>query len=160
MKEVDAAVLQDLLDKARRSARKRAHYNLHPTLEDPIQRLFIAGCEGTYFRPHRHPEPFKWELLAIISGRAAVLQFDPRGNITRRMELGAAPGGAAVEVPPLAWHTVVLTAPEAILLEIKPGPYAPLAATDFAPWSPTEETPEAARFEMALREARVGDRLG
>jgi cupin fold WbuC family metalloprotein len=159
MKQLDAAALRELLEKASRSSRRRAHLNLHPALEDPIQRLCIAACAGSYFRPHRHPEPSKWELLALLSGSAAVLQFDDRGTVTERLELAAAPGCAAIELPPLAWHTVVVTGPEAVLLEIKPGPYAPLGERDFAAWSPAEQAPDAARFEGQLRNARVGDNL-
>ena len=52
---------------AQQSPRQRANCNLHPQLDDPIQRLAIAMEPGTYVRPHRHPHT--WELLYPLRGR-------------------------------------------------------------------------------------------
>jgi hypothetical protein len=55
--------------------------NVHPTLEDPVQRLFIALEPGTYIRPHRHPEPDKWELFVLINGAVDALLLDDDGKL-------------------------------------------------------------------------------
>ena len=69
MKQIDAALLNSLSAKAKESPRKRAHFNLHPELNDPVQRLCIAMEPNTYVRPHRHSDPESWELLMILLKR-------------------------------------------------------------------------------------------
>ena len=51
---VDSDTIADLVKRARQTPRGRLNLNLHPRLEDPIQRLLNAGSPGTYVRPHRH----------------------------------------------------------------------------------------------------------
>ena len=68
MKLLDNALLDTLIGKAKDAPRKRAHFNLHPELNDPVQRLCIAMEPGTYVRPHRHSDPETWEVLVILRG--------------------------------------------------------------------------------------------
>ena len=75
-KIVTPVLIEELLRKATENPRKRAHYNLHDSLEDLIQRLCIATRLGTYFRPHRHTPPATWELFVVLRGAAAFLIFD------------------------------------------------------------------------------------
>jgi cupin fold WbuC family metalloprotein len=57
---VDRSTIADLVERAQRSPRGRLNFNLHPQLDDPIQRLLNAGGPGSYIRPHRH-RPGIWE---------------------------------------------------------------------------------------------------
>ena len=156
MKFVDKSLIKDLVEKAKESPRKRAHHNLHPELDDPVQRLCVAANEGAYIRPHRHAEPYKWEMFIIVQGTASILFFDDTGVVTERRELDAYAGGFVVEIPPQTWHTLVITSPETVLMEIKPGPYSPLDDKDFASWAPEEHSSDAAHFENKLRTVKIG----
>ena len=153
LKLFDAAALAGTLAAAAGSPRRRANLNLHPTLADPVQRLLNVFQPGTYVRPHRH-EASRFELFLAVSGRVAIVTFDEAGEVAEAAVVGA--GAAwAVELPGGTWHTVVSLAEDTALFEVKPGPYRPLAETDFAPWSPPEGT--AAAAEMVRRwEALAG----
>ncbi|MGD1146452.1 MAG: WbuC family cupin fold metalloprotein [Thermoanaerobaculaceae bacterium] len=137
----EAAALRKTLASAAASPRKRANLNVHPTLEDPIQRMLNVFQPGTYVRPHRH-EPQRFELFLALSGRAGLLTFDDGGAVSETAILD--PGSVwAVELPGFVWHTVVSLAADTALFEVKPGPYIPLADKDFAAWAPPEGGSEA-----------------
>lgn len=159
MKIIDKLLIVDLIQKAYDSPRKRAHYNLHPELEDPVQRLCVAAHEGSYIRPHRHSEPYKWELFIILQGSASALFFDGEGVVTDRVELSIENSRFGVEIPPQMWHTLVITSPETVLMEIKPGPYYPLSDKDFAQWAPEENSNAADSFEKILRSVQIGNNI-
>ncbi len=156
MKTIDKSLIVDLIQKASDSPRKRAHYNLHPELKDPVQRLCVVANEGSYIRPHRHAESYKWEMFIVLQGSASVLSFDDKGVVIGRRELSTKDGNFGIEIPPQAWHTLVITSSKTVLMEIKPGPYYPLADKDFAQWAPEENCEEAVRFEKLLCKATVG----
>lgn len=156
MKTVTRADLAALSAQAAASTRRRQNFNLHPALDDPVQRLLNAFEPGTYIRPHRHGEPGKWELFAWLAGRAALLTFDDDGVVQERVEFDA--GTPVVEIPAGTWHTLVAIEAGTVLLEVKPGPYAPLSPAGFAPWSPPEGGEAAARLEHWCRTAPAGER--
>ena len=56
IKTITAAALDELSGKAVAAERRRAHLNVHASLDANVQRLFIATEPDTYMRPHRHPE--------------------------------------------------------------------------------------------------------
>jgi len=157
MKLIDAETLHSLSASARQAPRRRANHNLHPSLDDAVQRMCNAVEPGSYVRPHRHPEPGKWEFFAIIIGAAVVLVFDMEGRVMQRAELRAGGPVYAAEIPPGAWHTLAALEPGTVLLEVKQGPYTPLTDRDFATWAPAEGEAAAAGFEAWFRSARPGD---
>lgn len=156
MKQITTADLAALAAQAQASPRRRANRNLHERLDDPIQRLAIAMEPDTYVRPHRHPHT--WELLYPLVGRFVVLHFDAGGSVTDRVVLGA--GSRVVETPAGGWHAVLSLEPGAVIFEVKHGPYAPIAESDYAPWSPAADTPGAAQLMAWYETAQVGERLG
>ncbi len=149
--------IQALIDKAQASERRRAHLNLHSSLEDPVQRLFIALEPDTYIRPHRHTEPGKWESFILLQGSLSLLTFDDNGQLKQRLEL-TPQGMRTAEFPPGVWHTLVCQAPQTVIMEIKPGPFVPTGEKDFAPWAPAENTPAVEAMRQWLKAARPGDR--
>jgi hypothetical protein len=42
--------------------------------------------------------------------------------------------------------------PDTVLYEVKPGPFTPLTDKDFAPWSPRDNSPDAADFLIELED--------
>ena len=109
-----------LLQDALMSPRKRAHLLLHESHADPIQRLLVAFAPGSYIQPHRHPE--QWEMVLLIRGTFALFTFSNAGEITGRTELTTTTV-PVLQIPAGTWHTFVAVTPQALLLELKPGPY-------------------------------------
>lgn len=138
MKRIDHQLLTVLSTQATASPRKRAHHNLHPQLDDHVQRLCIAMEPGTYVRPHRHMQPETWEILLILSGAVALLIFDDSGRALERIELAAGGEVSAVEIPANTWHAVASLKAGTVVFEVKQGPYAPITEANFAPWSPAD----------------------
>lgn len=160
IKLYSAATLDALSAEAARLPRLRKNLNVHPGLEDPIQRLFNALEPGTYARPHRHARDSGWELMVVVRGAFAVLFFDDAGRILTRVDLRANEGACAVEVPARAWHCVVSLAPGTLMFEVKPGPYSPVEDKDFAAWAPPEGDPWAPAWVGWFETALPGDRMG
>jgi len=154
VKQITPAMLDALGQQAQASPRRRANLNLHPQLDDPIQRLAIAMEPDTCVRPHRHPHT--WELLFPLAGRFVVLHFDADGRVSARALLGG--DAAIVETPAGTWHAVLSLDPGAVIFEVKHGPYQPIAAADFAAWAPADDTPEAAALLAWYATAQVGER--
>ncbi len=158
MQTVTVRDVADLVAAAGHRARRRVNHNLHPCLDDPVQRLLNVLRRGTYVRPHRHVDPPRWELFVILSGRAAVLELAPDGEVLERCDLHPGSGAVAVEIAGGSWHTVVATGDPSVLFEVKPGPYSPIDDPDVAPWAPAEGEPDCARLVGWFERARGGDR--
>lgn len=153
---ISQCALASLSRKANRLPRGRANLNMHPQLDDPVQRLFNAMEPGTYVRPHRHARPHGWELMMVVKGRFAILLFDGYGQVTERFDLGQNTI-AAVEIPPFTWHAVVSLLPGTVMFEVKPGPYSPLSDKDFASWAPTEGDADCGLLVQWYASAQPGD---
>ena len=156
MKRIDQTLLTTLSTQAAASPRKRAHHNLHPQLDDPVQRLCIAMEPGTYVRPHRHMQPETWEILLILSGAVALLIFDDSGKVLERIELATGGDVTAVEIPANTWHAVASLKAGTVVFEVKQGPYAPITEVNYAPWSPADGE-QAESLEGWYHQAQVGD---
>lgn len=158
IKVVNTFDIAALVIEAQNAPRQRKNLNLHPTLDDPVQRLLNAFEPGTYVRPHRHSDTGKWELFVILHGRALVLAFDVEGRVQERHELAPAGAAQVIEIEAGTWHTLAALESGTLLLEVKPGPYTPAGPQDFAPWAPPEGTAGAVTLERWFHAAQVGDR--
>ncbi len=148
--------MNDLVAQAKASPRKRANFNVHESLDEPVQRLFIAIEPGSYVQPHRHVENYKWEFFMAMRGRLAMLIFDDNGVVTRREELSGNGAVNGVEIPPNVWHTVIPLEAGCVFYEVKQGPYEPMTDKGFATWAPKEGEPGVAEFYQWLVNADVG----
>ena len=161
LKTVTQENLHKLSEKAQAQPRGRANHNLHPQLDDPVQRFLNAVEPGSYVRPHRHAEPLaKWELFVVLSGAVAVLLLDAGGVVVERVVLDACGDCRAVEIPAGAWHTLAALQPGTVLFECKQGPYMPAGDKDFADWAPREGEAGAAALAARIAQAEVGESLG
>lgn len=152
MKHISTADLAQLAQQAQASPRLRANLNLHPELNDPIQRLAIAMEPATVVLPHRHPHTF--ELLYPLQGRFLVLHFDDAGVVIARSILGE--DSAVIETAAGVWHAVLSLDVGGVIFEVKHGPYAPLPAEDIAPWAAGVD---AAALLASYAQAQIGQRL-
>ena len=144
--------LEILLERARGAERKRHHLNPHASYEEPCQRLFNAMTRDSYIRPHRHNDSQGAETIVAIRGNMAVVVFDDDGDViaVEPFDVGASALAAGVEVTAGSWHTVVALTREAVMLELKGGPFDPEAKFP-APWAPKEGGSDAMAYLKELR---------
>jgi len=131
----------------------RQHQNIHQGYDDPCQRFFNALGKNSYIRPHRHSIDPKIEDLFAIRGLFALIAFDNAGAVAQVIKFGTEQyleackaEAVGVELAAGTWHTVLALTQEAVLLEMKAGPFDPLAAKEPAPWSPEEGSTEASAY--------------
>lgn len=159
MKIIDQNLMDELTSKAIQAPRKRVHYNLHQSLDEPIHRLVMAVEPGSYIRPHRHLYGNKFEFFSILRGRGSTFIFDQDGTILKRIDMTPDGEVVAIELSPETWHAFVSWQTGTIACEVKPGPYFPVPETDAAPWAPTEGEEQAAEMLRWLSLANKGDRF-
>lgn len=157
IKRIDQDLIQQLIKQATQSPRLRSHLNLHSTLDDPVQRLLISLNRGTYVRPHHHPKEGKWELLLVVHGEVCLVFFDANGKVQEKILLKDSNSALGVEIPTNTWHTVYPSSKDAVILEVKAGPYTPAEPGDFASWSPPEGDAHVERFLQWIEEATPGE---
>lgn len=155
MKLINTTIIDDLLNKAGASIRKRSAYNIHESFHDPIQRYLVASKIDSYFRPHRHRSVF--ELAFVFRGKFDVILFDDNALVTDRISLGPDAENIGFELPPNVWHTWIPMTDGSIFLEVKEGPYDPTSGIEFASWSPPEGDGRVSDFLPAMRNLIVGD---
>ena len=155
LKLVPHALLDELAALAAASPRARAHYNIHATAADPVQRFLVVAQGDSYFRPHRHTS--RSELALLVRGGVDVLLFDERGRVLARHAVGENADSLAYETAQGVWHTLVPSSAGCAFLEIKEGPYDPATAAQFAEWAPAEGDGAVPAFRSWLRHAQPGD---
>jgi cupin fold WbuC family metalloprotein len=156
MKLLSGALLDELAAKAAASPRGRAHYNVHSSADDPVQRFFVAADTRSYFRPHRHSS--RAELALVLRGSFDVLNFDDSGGILARYVVTAGGEHIGFESARSTWHTLLARTDGATFIEIKEGPYDPASAVEFASWAPPEGDARVPQFLEWLRSAAAGAR--
>ena len=157
MKLITNRMIDDLIAQAAKEQRLRTNYNVHESLSDPVQRLFIAAALTTYFRPHRHLD--KCEFAIVLRGLFHILFFDDEGVVTERVSVGADTETFALEIPSDVCHTWMPMAEQSVFFEVKQGPYDPKKSLVFAPWAPEEGSAQVTQFQAKLLTAGIGDRL-
>jgi cupin fold WbuC family metalloprotein len=97
----------------------------------------------------------KAESIIAIRGLFALVVFDNQGAIGRIERFGTEGrcANAGVELAPGTWHTIVALTEQAVLLELKAGPFQASAAKEPAPWAPEEGSTDAAGYLRFLRGA-------
>ncbi|MGH9934763.1 MAG: WbuC family cupin fold metalloprotein [Blastocatellia bacterium] len=154
---IDSALLDELLQRARLSSRRRAILCLHDGDWEHAHRMLNALAVGTYVRPHRHEDKYKGEGFIILRGRLALLIFDDAGEIDFEQSrvLSVEDGCFGMDIPPGVWHSLVAIE-ETVIYEVKGQPaggYVQAEDKDFAPWSPEENSPEADEYCRFLQQA-------
>jgi cupin fold WbuC family metalloprotein len=151
--------LRELSGEAMALPRQRKNLNVHPELDDPVQRMFNAMEPDTYVVPHRHARDNGWELMMCLTGAFSILLFDDDGQVTHRYDLDAEGSVRMVEIPAWSWHCLVSHRPGTMMFEVKPGPYSALGDKDFARWAPAEGRADSRRFRDWYATAQPGDKI-
>jgi len=137
-------ITDELIQQAAAAPRGRVPYNFHEAHE-PVQRMINALTPGTYVTPHKHEDPDKVELIAMLAGRAALFHYSPDGTVEQVFIIDAAGPLRGVDIPARVYHNFVAITSCAVL-EIIQGPYNPATHKRFAPWAPTEGSPDAPSY--------------
>lgn len=157
MKIINETLLNETIEKAKKSPRLRMNYNFHDRLDDPVNRLLNAMEPGTYLRPHRHLDPDKDEIFLLLKGKAALFIFDEDGGVQEALLLDPAAGVYGAEVQAGVWHTLLVLESGSVVYEVKQGPFAPLAPGNLAPWSPAAEDAEGAKMFLKKLETYLSE---
>ncbi len=138
MLRIDEKLIQNLVQTAKVSERKRKNFNIHKKAADPMQRLLNAMEPGTYVQPHKHENPDKRELFVVLQGKMLLVEFNDDGSIREHQILDPSKKDYAAEIAAKTYHTVVSLQKGSVALEIKDGPYSISDDKDFASWAPKE----------------------
>ena len=124
---IDKKFLDNLLELAATSERKRTAFDMRTASTDNSQRIINAMMPGTIVPIHRHVKTS--ESMTVLRGKLTDLFFDDNGNETARFELGPATGNLMVQIPAGTWHTVEVNEP-CVIFEAKDGAYEPVQPED------------------------------
>ncbi|MGK0180584.1 MAG: cupin fold WbuC family metalloprotein [Nitrospinales bacterium] len=140
---VSGEKLGSLLGDAVASERGRAHLNVHSSHSEPVQRFFNFLTRGTYIPPHIHNEEGGDETIVILRGRCGVVIFnESTGEVDYIIELSSEDFSSkalrCVVVPSGTAHTVICLSSDALLFEVKKGPFNPLSPKVYLSQFPVE----------------------
>src|SRR5215207_3822397 len=113
MRAITRLELDNLLIEAKTLPRKRTILRLHEHHE-PVQRMVNIIHPGSYVTPHKHENPDKVELFAILIGQVSVIQFNDLGEIVEVHTLGEYSPTRLVEIPARLYHTIIAHEPSAL----------------------------------------------
>ena len=157
MRTITQTQVKELIQEAEKSERKRTIFRLHEH-DEPVQRMVNALVPGTYITPHKHENPDKVELMSILSGQVALIQFSDVGEIEEIHIIGDYEDNKIVDIPPRTYHTMVALKPSAVL-EIIQGPYEAATHKQFAPFAPLEGQ-EGTRDYLRRLESKIAHEQG
>lgn len=153
LKRIDQELFDGVAAGAARSPRLRLNHNFHAA-SDRVQRFLNVLQPGTYVRPHRHRRELPgegFECFLVLQGEVGLLLLDADGRVLRSERISAAGPLHGIELAEGVIHTLVALSADAVMMEIKQGPYRPIADKDFLPGFPLEGTQAAARQEAHWR---------
>lgn len=145
---LDKMMMNELIERAKRSPRLRVNHNFHASMDDNPHRFLNVLVRGTYATPHRHRDPPKAESFVVLEGEVAFFIFDDAGQVVRTEIVGRDPIG--IDMEPGVWHTLSPVTDHAVCYEVKPGPYSAATDKEFAPWAPQEGDPGAKEYLAKL----------
>ncbi|HCT9109749.1 TPA: WbuC family cupin fold metalloprotein [Proteus mirabilis] len=131
MRYIDNLSLANLYKEAEKSKRLRSHLLLHQSHQDKVQRLLIALVKGSYVEPHYHELPHQWEMFVILEGTIEVTLYDHMGSIIENFLAGENTDISIVSLEPNEIHSIKCISSQALMLEIKEGPFDPNYAKKF-----------------------------
>lgn len=129
MRSFTAKDYEELFEFAEKSDIKRAHKLLHSSHDDKVQRLLIALCKGSFVVPHYHELPNQWEMFIVLQGELLVKLYDINNKNVISEHIFSS--SDILELNPKEVHSVECTSGQALLLEVKEGPFSPEFAKVF-----------------------------
>ena len=125
----DYFFLDTLTKQAKQSPRKRMHYDLRDSENDPCMRMLNALEPETVVPIHRHSETS--EDVICIRGCIEEVLYDATGKEVKRYRLSPDTGCMACHVPMNQYHTCISLESGSVIVEFKNGKYDPLTTEIF-----------------------------
>lgn len=147
------ALLQSAVEGSRQSARGRIILPLHKNREEGLHRMMNVMQPGTYIRPHRHYSPPKAESIVVLRGGLWFITFENDGRVDQSWKLEPGLGDFGVDIMPGIFHSFIVTEPDTVIFEVKPGPYVKAVDKDFASWAPAEGDDNVETYQRELGRA-------
>ena len=118
---IDAELLDEVCNQAKKSPRLRMNYNFHQSLDDKCHRFLNAMEPETEVPIHKHPT--KDETFVILRGKVRVTTQRDDGSIIDDIILCPEMRNYGVNIPKGVWHTIEALDPNSCIFECKEGPF-------------------------------------
>lgn len=126
---IDNALLDNLTEQAKGSARLRMNYDLRNSAADLSQRMLNAVEPGSVIPIHRHQKTS--ETMVVLRGRVVVELYDElERNCSSAFEVYPGADVYALDIPAGVWHTLRALESGTVIIEMKDGAYDPVAECD------------------------------
>ena len=123
VRKLDKEFLSNIKNEAKSSPRKRAHLNLHSNYKEKVQRLFISLEKDSFVKPHYHNLSHQWEMFVVLEGILEIKIYSFDGVILEKFLIGSGQECQAIELEPKDIHSLKCISDNALILEIKEGPF-------------------------------------
>ena len=147
---LNEALLQPATDGSRQSPRGRIILPLHKDHDENLHRMMNVMQPGTYIRPHRHSDPPKAESIVVLRGGLWFITFENDWQVDRVWKLEPGLGDFGVDIMPGVFHSFMVTDPDTVIFEVKPGPYVKASDKDFASWAPIEGDASVEAYQQKM----------
>jgi cupin fold WbuC family metalloprotein len=121
---INNTLLDTITEKAKTSPRLRMNFNLHDSLDSPVQRLMNALEPGTELPIHRHRHTD--ETYIVLRGAIKVFLYNDDKTLKEQVLLNPCDGEYGINIPAGQFHTVEVLEKGTVIFEVKEGPYTPL----------------------------------
>lgn len=125
---INNTLLDTITEKAKTSQRLRMNFNLHDSLDSPVQRLMNALEPGTELPIHRHRHTD--ETYIVLRGAIKVFLYNDDKTLKEQVLLNPCDGEYGINIPAGQFHTVEVLEKGTVIFEVKEGPYTPLGDGD------------------------------
>ncbi len=125
---INNTLLDTITEKAKTSPRLRMNFNLHDSLDSPVQRLMNALEPGTELPIHRHRHTD--ETYIVLRGAIKVFLYNDDKTLKEQVLLNPCDGEYGINIPAGQFHTVEVLEKGTVIFEVKEGPYTPLRDGD------------------------------
>lgn len=125
---INNTLLDTITEKAQTSPRLRMNFNLHDSLDSPVQRLMNALEPGTELPIHRHRHTD--ETYIVLRGAIKVFLYNDDKTLKEQVLLNPCDGEYGINIPAGQFHTVEVLEKGTVIFEVKEGPYTPLRNGD------------------------------
>ena len=139
--------LGKLVEKAKKSTRKRARICIHNNNESTLHEMFIAKLNNTYVRPHKNLN--KSKSFQLLEGEMDLVIFDNFGNIKDLIKMSSHGQDSVFfyRLTITCFHSLIIKTDYAIFKETITGPFNN-SDTIYAEWAPLEDDKHKVKIYM------------